>query len=265
MKLAVIVPSRGLAFSQTCEELLDNLQGLNYEIFFAHGLDIPECYNAPLKRALRGPYTHFWIVEDDMILPKGVLKELLRANVQAICCDYPVSKQGKAAVYRDPAGDVIYGGVGCLLMTKKFLKKYKQPIFRTDVVWDVKIGERFEATPRKIRGDLYGLHDVTFGLLACGRGEPIKLSKITCGQRKLIALGQSGTNNGEHWVETWTDLKPETLTITGSNYVTAMLHDGTPVLMSAERAKQLAKQNKVVLLPDSYVELMNNEVLEELL
>lgn len=258
MKLAVIFPSRGMAFSQTCEELLENLDGYDYDIFFVYGLPIPDCFNKPLEQALKGPYTHFWIVEEDMVLPKNTLKTLLQADVPAICCDYPVTVQGKASVYRDPNGDAIYGGTGCLLVTKKFLKTYKKPIFRTDIAWDVNIGERMEVTPRKVEGDLYGLHDVTFGLLAYGRGTPINVSKVQCGQRKLIALGKVGTNNGEHIIQVWTALNKEVLKIPKIKNRNVLLSDGTLTFMDIRRAKVLEKHGKATILPDSYVELIEN-------
>lgn len=264
VKIAVIFPSRGLAFSQTCEELLENLEGYDYEIFFSHRLPIPDCFNKPLERALRGPYTHFWFVEDDMILPKNLLKRLLKENLPAITCDYPVTRAGKASVQRDPEGNAIYGGTGCLLVTREFIEQYKKPVFRTDIAWDINFGDRFEAEPRKISGDLYGLHDVTFGLLAYYRGTPIKVSKIHCGQRKLKALGQAGTNNGEHLIQVWTDLIPEkfkTKKITNRNVV---LSDGTVTYMDIERAAKLEKQGKVTIPKAKYVELIENEVLESL-
>lgn len=264
-RIAVIFPSRGLAFSQTCEELLENLQGFGYDIFFSHKRPIPECFNEPLKQALRGPYTHYWFVEDDMILPKDTLKKLLAEDVPAVACDYPVSYEGKASMFRDPVGNAIYGGTGCLLVTKQFLKAYKQPIFRTDVAWDTKMGDRFEAEPRKIKGDLYGLHDVTFGLLAYQRGKPIKVAKFNCGQRKLKALGQTGTNNGEHLIQLWTNLKPEKLKLKKVVNRNVMLNDGTLVFMDLTRAQILEKEGKASILPDSYVELIDNEVLKELL
>lgn len=258
-RIAVIFPSRGLAFSQTCEELLENLDGYAYDIFFAHGLSIPDCFNKPLKQALGGSYTHFWIVEEDMILPKGTLKAMLAEKVPAITCDYPVSKEGKASVYRDPDGNAIYGGTGCLLMTKKFLKAYKQPIFKTNKAWDIKMGESLEVTPREMRGDVYGLHDITFGLEAYMRGTPIKVSKIRCGQRRLIALGQQATNKGEHQIELWTKLKPEILKLPKVVNRNVILKDGTVTFMDIKRAKKLEKKGLVTVPKLSYVELVENE------
>ena len=152
--IAVIFPSRGLAFSQTCEELLDNLEGYDYEIFFSHQKPIPDCFNEPLERALKSKATHFWIVEDDMILPKNTLKRLLEANVPAIACDYPLTKEGQPAIFQDPDGNAVYSSTGCILLTRAFLKTYKRPIFRTDTKWDIRIREAVEATPHKVKGCL---------------------------------------------------------------------------------------------------------------
>lgn len=206
--IAVIFPSRGMAFSRTCEELLDNLKGYEYKIFFSHGRSIPECFNEPLERALGGDYTHFWFVEDDMILPKNTLKKLLEADVPAIMCDYPMDKQGGAAIFRDPDNNVIYGGTGCLLVTREFINTYPKPIFHSDIAWDIKIGEVVSVKPRPMRGDLYGLHDVNFSLEAYKKGTPIKVSEVVCGHRKLRQLGAQATNIGMHDIESWTDLTP---------------------------------------------------------
>ena len=72
-KLAVIVPSRGLMFSETLEELLNELEGFNYEIFWAHERPLPECFNEPTEEALKDPEVFAVLfVEDDMIIPKGM-------------------------------------------------------------------------------------------------------------------------------------------------------------------------------------------------
>lgn len=209
--IAVIFPSRGLAFSQTCEELLDNLEGYDYEIFFAHGLTLPNCFNKPLEKAMEGKFTHFWFVEDDMILPAGTLKALFDEAVPAVMCDYPMDAGGKAAIYRDPDGNVIYGGTGCMLVTRKFLESYNMPIFHSDRAWDIKIGDTVEVKSRDIKGNVYGLHDVNFSLEAYRRGTPIKVSKVVCGHRKLKQLGAQATNIGQHQIETWTKLVPNKL------------------------------------------------------
>jgi hypothetical protein len=39
-------------FSQTFEELLGELEGFDYEIFWAHGRPLPDCFNEPTEEAL---------------------------------------------------------------------------------------------------------------------------------------------------------------------------------------------------------------------
>lgn len=241
-KIAVIFPSRGLAFSQTCEELLDNLEGYDYNIFFSHGLSIPECFNKPLRQALRAQrykYTHFWVVEDDMVLPKNTLKTLLEEcpDKGAVACDYPLDDKGKPAVFSDPEGNIIFGGTGCLLITRSFLGAYRylnlenlkpMPIFRTDRAWDIKEGEILEVKSRPTKGNVYGLHDINFTIDAYQRGVPVKLSSVKCGHRKIKQMGGSSTNQGQHEIEVWTKIDPKQMTgKLNKDMVEVTLNDGT--------------------------------------
>ena len=78
VKIAVVFPSRGLSMSKTCDELLRELKGIDHEIFFSVGNPLPECFNIPIEDALQDDsFTHILIVEDDMIIPNGILRKLL--------------------------------------------------------------------------------------------------------------------------------------------------------------------------------------------
>jgi hypothetical protein len=55
MKVAVIIPSRGLMFSKTAEEIVRNTQGVPHQKFFAHKLPIPDCFEWPTIKALKDP------------------------------------------------------------------------------------------------------------------------------------------------------------------------------------------------------------------
>lgn len=270
--IAVIFPSRGLAFSKTCEELLDNLEEHDYKLYFAHGKSIPHCFNIPLEQALRNRiHTHFWFVEDDMILPAGVLNDMLAMHEPAVACDYPVTEDGTSATCIDPDGTVLYSGTGCLLVTRAFINAYKRPVFRSDVRWQLRVTEGVELRPERSTGDVYGMHDVNFGLLAYMRGKPIKLCQTKCGQRKLLALGKPGTNNGAHNIMDWTKTKPATffgvklgdLSNKEENR-NVVLKDGTETFMTLTRAKELEKVGKVTIPPKRYISFENNELLEKL-
>lgn len=214
MKIAVIVPSRGLIFSETAAELLQNLQGYDYDIFFAHGLPIPLCFERPLKQALSGDYTHIWFIEDDMILPESTLEAMLIADQDVVAMDYPVSKEGQGAVFKNEEGEVIFTGTGCLLVKREVFDILNSPYFRIDIRWNaINYGDSVRMTANKINNphfEGYGLHDTNFG---------IKLKEIgfktfiagTIGQRKLISLGKAGSNEGAHNIEEWTKVKPNFL------------------------------------------------------
>jgi len=212
-KVAVILPSRGLIFSRTAEEILNNVKGIPHKFFFAHKLPIPECFEEPTRAALSDDsITHLWFVEDDMIIPPNTLKSLLEEDVSVISCDYPVSKDGQGSVFRDGGGNVIFTGTGCMLVRKYVFSEIGKPYFRTDVKWWIKnYGDHIRLTTSKSKSDIeeYGLHDVTFGAKLFKLGIPINISPIKCGQRKLIALGKAGTNNGAHKIEEWHKIKKD--------------------------------------------------------
>lgn len=255
INIAVIFPSRGLAFSETCEELLNNLEGYKYDIFFSHGLPIPTCFNKPLKSALNGSYSHIWFVEDDMILPKNCLRDLLKENVDAVTANYPLSRDGMSSIFADPEGNAIYCGTGCLLVTMDFIKKFKFPVFKTDTCWDIKVKEdHITVKSKKSEVGQYGLHDINFSLEAYRRKMPIKISEVKCGQRKLIALGQTGTNNGEHIIARWNGVKiPLTVKETKETNRNVILEDGTETFMDINRARELEKKGKVKIPELTYV------------
>lgn len=117
MKLAVILPTKGMMFSQTAEELLDNLEGYDYDIFFSHR-NMADAASKTLEQALRGSYTHFWFVGEDMILPKCTLIKLLTYQRPGITCDYPTNREGKSIVRQDLEGNAVWCGIGCLLLTR---------------------------------------------------------------------------------------------------------------------------------------------------
>ena len=204
VKIAVIFPSRGLAFSQTAQELLDNLDGHLYKIFFSHKKPIPECFEVPTNEALQDPtITHLWFVEDDMILRPNTLDKLLEMDANAVTADYPVTKDGRGSVFYDKGGNVVFCGTGCLLVKRNVFNSLKKPYFTDKVRWTMlNYGEQIKLTG--VYGDVgYGTQDITFCIKLWNTGVTIKVIKQKLGQRKLVALGKAGTNDGAHQIETW--------------------------------------------------------------
>lgn len=211
-KVAVILPSRGLMFSQTADEILNNLKGIPHKFFFSHGNPIPDCFENPTQSALSDDtITHLWFVEDDMKLPPSTLKKLLEKDVAVVTADYPVNKNGRGSVFKI-GRQVMFTGTGCLLVKRAVFDELKAPYFRTDIKWNIKnMGDyvKFRAVEADDEG--YGLHDVNFGLSLYQRGIPIHTIPQKLGQRKLVAFGKAGSNDGAHNIETWTHIEKDHL------------------------------------------------------
>lgn len=190
-------------FSETFEELLgelETLDGIDYEIFWSHGNPLPKCFNDPTERALADPDVFaVLIVEDDMIIPKGILKQMFAENYPVVALDYPFQQNGDATVLHDPQGFAYWTGTGFLLVARQILEQLEKPIWRTDRTFDPFIdSDTLHFWPRTLDKVHYGLHDLNFGLVLYSAGVPIQVMKQTAGQRKLNKLGSSHSNNGAH-------------------------------------------------------------------
>ena len=199
-KLAVVLPSRGLMFSETFEELLRELEGFKYEIFWSHNKGLPDCFNLPTEKALKDPEVFAVLFcEDDMIIPKGILQLMFAQNYPAVALDYPFQHDGDATVLHDPEGRAFWTGTGFLLVARSLLENLEKPIWRTDMTFDPFVDkDTIHFWPRKLDKIHYGLHDLRLGLLLYSAGVPIMPMEKTAGQRKLIRLGEQHTNNGQH-------------------------------------------------------------------
>lgn len=262
--IAVILPSRGLAYSETCDELLDNLEGYKYEIYFAHGKELPECFNDPLERAFKHKHSHYWIVEDDMILPPYTLTQMLETSKPIVAYDYPVTKSGVGAVQYDKSGKALFSGTGCLLIKGDIARKMKRPVFRTDVRWDMHVTETaLELKKRIDTGETYGMHDVTFGLEQYRKGKPIHIMPGNIGQRKLVALGRPGTNQGQHKIEVWDKIteQPSFIDLAASDphtspLIAVKLKSGEVTNVTEKTAERLVKERKGKRIESKEVEFI---------
>lgn len=227
-EIAVILASRGMSFSQTCEELLGELEGLSHKIFFSIGNTLPDCFNLPIEKALKQKkWTHVLIVEDDMIIPKGILKKMLDCKYPVVALDYPFVKDYEATVLHDPNGMALYTGTGFMLIERWVLDAMPKPIFRTDTAWDMMITKdnKLVCWARDVSNiKTYGLHDVHFGITLWSNDMPIFVMKEVAGQRKLVKKGKSGSNSGaDKIIQITKVLKNNTTRALDANVVKAYL------------------------------------------
>ena len=199
-KLAVILPSRGLLYSETFEELLRELEGYNYEIFWAHERPLPACFNEPTEKALADPSVFaVLIVEDDMIIPKGILKKMFAMRYPVVALDYPFRQNGDATTLHDPEGKAYWTGTGFMLIARQVLENIPKPIWSTARTFDPFVDkDTIHFWPRQLKKVHYGLHDLNFGLTLYSAGMPVYPMVQTAGQRKLVKLGDKNSNNGAH-------------------------------------------------------------------
>lgn len=207
-KLAVILPSRGLMFSETLEELLRELEGFNYEIFWAHEMSLPDCFNVPTEKALADPDVFALLIcEDDMIIPRGMLRRMFELNYPVTAMDYPFRQNGDATVLHDPEGKAYWTGTGFMLIARAVLDKMQKPIWRTDQTFDPFVdSDTIHFWPRKLDKVFYGLHDLNFGLTLYSAGMPVHPMAQTGGQRKLVQMGGKHTNKGAHEIVELTEV-----------------------------------------------------------
>jgi len=209
-KVAVILPSRGLIFSQTADEILQNLKGIPHRFYFSHRRPIPECFEEPTNKALKDKdITHLFFVEDDMILPSHTLSSMLAKDLACVTVNYPTTERQDAAVLTIK-NRVVYAGTGCTLVKREVFKELKKPYFRDDIVWQPRnLGNCIRFTGKKRSDKGYGLHDVNFFINLYRLDIPVHKLDFTVGQRKLIALGKAGTNKGAHKIAEWRKVKKD--------------------------------------------------------
>jgi hypothetical protein len=270
IKIGVILPSRGLIFSQTADELLQNLKGKLHKIYFAHKLPIPNCFETPVNQALEDPtITHIWLVEDDMVLPPTILQEMLDMNVAVVTVNYPTTAKGNSSILTIK-NRIVYGGTGCTLIKREVFDELKKPYFRTDIMWVPKNkGSYIKFTGvKRTDGSGYGLHDVNFFMNLYKLGIPVHKVKKSIGQRKLIALGKAGTNNGAHQIEIWKKVQKDRyfdlikgLPVEETGNLTTVISSGKEILVSQSHAKKLIKLGMAERPPKRYVTIDDSEVL----
>ena len=147
--------------------------------------------------ALKQPHTHILFLEDDMVIPKGTLKSMLKADEDVIACDYPIVNAPSGTVLYDQDDNAIFTGTGFMLCKRHIFDQMPRPIFRSDIEWTFKqYGDKVKFTATKVNPDkVYGHHDITFGLYQYLNNKPIKVHSQVLAQRKLKQKGENSTNN----------------------------------------------------------------------
>lgn len=269
VKLAILLPSRGLVFSKTVEELLREVAPYEHKIFWSHGRPIPDCFEIPTQEILKDKsFTHLLTVEEDMIIPEGTLKNALKADKPAVAYDYPVTGSNGGTVLYDIDENAYFTGCGFLLVDINIVRRLKPPIWRVDIEWNMKqVGNRYRFDIKLVDYKKnYGQQDIAFGLRLYYNNTPIHVMPETIGQRKLEKRGKGRTNQGAHEIVEYMDIyKHDAMTYASAEdgLITIKMFDGEVMHTDKRTAdiyldKGIAKQ-----LTGGHAEFHNTELIEE--
>lgn len=266
IRIGVIFPSRGTTYSKTVEEMLTALDGYDYQIFFSHGLPIPDCFEIPTQKILRGDFTHLLIFEDDMIIPPTCIGDMLATNEQVVAYDYPITKEASGTVLYDTVDKAFFTGCGILLIDINILKRLKSPIWTADMIWNIKNHiDHIEFIYQKAPKDAYGLQDIAFGLRLYYNKMPIHVMPTTVGQRKMSNYGPYQSNNGAHTIDEWVDTEKQipTYGVEEKFFRTVTLLDGTSITLNKATTEKLILEGKATSNLINNAEFSNIEAIRE--
>lgn len=189
MRIAVLLPTRGLIFGKTIKSLFENLRSHRWELITVVGLPIPNAQNELIRRALRTDCSYFWLVEEDVIIPPKTLKKMLRKDKDVICVDYPVIS-GWSTIKKEN-GEIKHCGLGCTLIKREVFEEIPGPWFSIDKSLDADTGKILDI-PMK-----YGGHDIFFGIKLREHGFKIhQLDGVECGHLRCSDLNRREDNDG---------------------------------------------------------------------
>lgn len=186
---AVLLPTRGLVFGQTMSSVFNNLGERKGGFLIANGLPIPEAQNKLAEAALKTPHTHFWWVEEDVVIPPNTLNTMLGMDKDVVCVDYPVINGWSTIKKKD--GEIRHCGLGCTLIKRQVFEKIPPPWFSIDKSLDAKTGKVLDI-PMK-----YGGHDIFFGIkLREYKFKIHQLEGVECGHLRCEDINRREDNNG---------------------------------------------------------------------
>lgn len=135
-ELIVLMPTRGIIITEV-QDALERETALNHLIpliLRTHNLPLPVSRNFLVESALKVPdWKYALLLDDDVILPEGGLKEMLSINADVVVMNYPV--QGKldgksvGTVVHDKDKSIVIAGLGATLVKREVFEKIESPWF----------------------------------------------------------------------------------------------------------------------------------------
>jgi len=192
--ISIVLPSRGAILSETVEALLENIDGVSSRVHISHNLPLPDSFNDLTEKALLDNPTHIFFMNDDVVLGKNMIKNMLRENKPVLCGHCRIN-DGYDGFY-EQKGEITLCGTACLLVRRDIFSKIDKPYFRNDIMYDFRTWEEIK-TPK----NHWGGEDAYFCKQIRDAGYKIELVPDRARHLFLKQLGDKKSNNGCHKIE----------------------------------------------------------------
>lgn len=135
-ELIVLMPTRGIVLTEVQDALDQEIAANNLVplIIRTHDMPLPVCRNYLVETAMKLPdWKYALLIDDDVILPKGGLKELINLKTDVAIMDYPMKSMGEnksfGTVVTDKDKSVAWAGLGAVLIKRDVFEKISSPWF----------------------------------------------------------------------------------------------------------------------------------------
>ena len=129
------MPTRGIILTEV-QMALDRELAASGQIpivLYSYDVPLPISRNYLVESALKLDWDAALLLDDDVILPKGGLKELIDLDVDVAVMDYPlkrlIEKKNVGTAVFDKDKSLVWAGLGSTLVKRKVFEKLPQPWF----------------------------------------------------------------------------------------------------------------------------------------
>ena len=183
-----------MVFTETMVALLKELDGYDYKIYMSWDKHIPDAHNYLVGRALDEGADYVLLLEEDVVMPEGSLKEMIGKG-DIVTIDYGVNGWSCITTYQ---GENLWCSTGLTLVKREVFEALEKPYFRSDK--SLLLNDWPEIKWIDAGEQAYGGHDIYFGIKAREKG--FKITKVDGEARhlRLESLGRPEINKGLHQI-----------------------------------------------------------------
>lgn len=190
--IAIIVPTRGLTFTQT-DILIDSVvYKYDCKVFRSYDMEIPKAPNYLVEKALETDAEYFLFIEEDNVPTLKQIDDMINRDTDICFVDYGVN--GWSCSAQNKRGEILWCGLGVTLVKRKVFETLEKPWFRTDKSYRLN-DNKWVDIPMK-----YGGHDIYFFVKAREAGFKIVKIEGEAGHLKLDSIGSPEVNHGLHLI-----------------------------------------------------------------